>query len=288
MKKIWTKYLVVLCAFVCMLSMTACGKKEQSDRISYDNATKELLEEQYNEIKSYYEQNGYDLETSYGIANLDDFITYNVESIVAELETTYITADKEELEAMVEEDEEEYASQKTYLEATDGVGEYKENSICDVNVSCDEESQVYTGTFKFEKRDVMFTYTVDVEGNETTVVFEKDLTLTEILKKAGMNTLLGMGTVFLVLILISCVIGSLGLFSNTDNKSESKEAVAESTVSEASATVQPTAPAAPLPDEVEMAIVLATAIAAAEEETGSDGYRVRSVKRVKNSKWRRS
>lgn len=123
--------------------------------------------------------------------------------------------------------------------------------------------------------------------------FNKDLKLesvsvnahyepSEILGKAGMNTLIGMGTVFVVLIFMSIIISLLkfipALFDKS-GKQKKTEAVQE-TVVEAAPEESVEEPM----DDIELVAVIAAAIAA-YEGTSADGFVVRSVKRRKSNKW---
>ncbi|MBQ9886386.1 MAG: OadG family protein [Lachnospiraceae bacterium] len=112
------------------------------------------------------------------------------------------------------------------------------------------------------------------------------LTLKEILMKALINTLLGMGTVFIVLILISLIISCFTLISKLQNRSEAKKKAA---VEEVKPAVVETIPdeAEEYVDDNELIAVIAAAIAAAEG-TSVDGFRVRSIKRSKNNAWKRA
>ena len=112
------------------------------------------------------------------------------------------------------------------------------------------------------------------------------LTLKEIFMKALINTLLGMGTVFIVLILISLIISCFTLISKLQNRSEAKKKAA---VEEVKPAVVETIPdeAEEYVDDNELIAVIAAAIAAAEG-TSVDGFRVRSIKRSKNNAWKRA
>ena len=83
----------------------------------------------------------------------------------------------------------------------------------------------------------------------------------EILGNAALNTLMGMGVVFIVLILISLVISAFSLINKAEAKMHKQEA-----------PVKAPAPAAPAPaaveedvtDDTELVAVIAAAIAAYE------------------------
>lgn len=113
----------------------------------------------------------------------------------------------------------------------------------------------------------------------------------EILIKALTNTLLGMGTVFIVLIFIAFLISLLpkltGLIESVGRKK---------TAPAAPASKQPAAPAAasaPEPEQEELAddlelVAVITAAIAASEGVPADGFVVRSIKRSAQNKWKRA
>ena len=99
--------------------------------------------------------------------------------------------------------------------------------------------------------------------------------LGEVIKKAGMNTLMGMGTVFLVLILISIIIYFLGFIGKAGNKAvktPDKEPEKEKIVEAAAAEPED------LTDDFELVAVIAAAIAASEG-VPADSLVVRSIRR---------
>lgn len=280
MKRIWKKYLVLLCVMTCMLSLTACAKdKKDKETVTYNEETADYLKKQVKQA----EQSGY----SYTV---EEMAQQWKTQIISYIETNYISVERSELEALVEEDKEANASANSYLEATKGLGEYKEGSAYNIELDMSDTSLNASGMLEFEKRDVSFTLsetTEDGGSGELTVSFEKDLTIGEILKKAGLNTLLGMGTVFLVLILISLVISAFGLMSNEDKKADKAGADVVVTPA-ASASVHDTpAKETDVTDDTQLAAVIAAAIAA-YEGTSADGFVVRSIKRIERPKRRRA
>lgn len=270
MKKKLTKYLAVLCMFACVFSLTACG--EDAKKVTFSDDTEKVLTSE--------------LKTQNMDMTVEEYAQQSVESMVTQIEMNAINIERDELQAYYDDDPDTYEYVVSYLEATDGLGEYLDNSY-NYTFEMDDTSITMTGMLDFEELDVKFNYHYDYAASEMSLTFERELTLGEILQKAGMNTLLGMGTVFLVLILISCIIACFGLI-NGNGKAKTAPAAPATPVAPAT----PAAPVAqaqtPSSDE-EMAIVLAMAMALAEEENaGSDDYVVRSVKRSKNSKWRRA
>ncbi len=109
--------------------------------------------------------------------------------------------------------------------------------------------------------------------------------LGEIMMKALMNTVIGMGTVFVVLILISLIISSFTLISKIEGrKKKAAENPAGANVQPAPAAVQP-AVQEELSDDTELVAVIAAAIAAYEGSGSTDGFVVRSIRKSNKSKW---
>ena len=104
----------------------------------------------------------------------------------------------------------------------------------------------------------------------------------ELMKNAALNTLLGMGTVFVVLIFISFIIYLLGYIPKLQEKLANKDKKVEEK-KEAPVQAAP-APVAAAEDDAELVAVIAAAIAAAEG-TSTDGFVVRSIKRRKSNRW---
>lgn len=104
--------------------------------------------------------------------------------------------------------------------------------------------------------------------------------------RALMNTLMGMGTVFLVLIFISYIISLFGYI----NKFAAKKQVQEPTFV-VKAPVEPEPEPEPeeaeeeLTDDTELVAVITAAIAA-YAGTSSEGFQVRSIKRAAKSTWK--
>lgn len=110
-----------------------------------------------------------------------------------------------------------------------------------------------------------------------------EMSMGEMMEKAGLNTLLGMGTVFVVLVLIMAIIYAFAIIPKMQKKAADKKAAkTNNTQAEVSAPVA--APAAPvaqdLTDDLELVAVIAAAIAASEGAASTDGFVVRSIRRA--------
>lgn len=105
--------------------------------------------------------------------------------------------------------------------------------------------------------------------------------LGDVMKKAAMNTVMGMGTVFLVLILISIIIYFLGFIGKAGNKNKTvkmpEKAPEKEIAVEAAAAVPED-----LTDDFELVAVIAAAIAASEG-VPADSLIVRSIRRKTSS-----
>lgn len=120
------------------------------------------------------------------------------------------------------------------------------------------------------------------KSNITSIATNVEYTFGEKMEKAALNTLLGMGTVFCVLILISLIIGLFGFIPRLQDKLVKKPAAAPAP----RPAVAAPAPAAEedLSDDLELVAVISAAIAAYEGTSSTDGFVVRSIKRS-GKKW---
>ena len=101
----------------------------------------------------------------------------------------------------------------------------------------------------------------------------------QMMKKAGLNTLIGMATVFTVLILISLIIACFGIIPKIQKRmADKKNAQAPAKESAPVLAAQETS-ATEETDDLELVAVIAAAIAASEGRTSTDGFVVRSIRR---------
>ena len=108
----------------------------------------------------------------------------------------------------------------------------------------------------------------------------------ELLANAGLNTLMGMGVVFVVLILISFVISGFSLINKAEARMKNRGKQPETPAPKAPAA-QPVMEEDDVTDDTELAAVIAAAIAA-YEGTAAEGIVVRSIRKVNSLKtWKR-
>ncbi len=165
----------------------------------------------------------------------------------------------------------------------DDCGEFLE--IGDFTTEVTNTGVVLSAPLKGEERDADLQFAFDENGQMESITVNAHYSTGEILKKAGLNTILGMGTVFVVLIFISFIISLFEKIPALEAKFRKKEAAPAAPAPAPAAAAEPV-PAAQA-DDSELIAVIAAAIAAAEGTT-TDGFVVRSIKRRKSNKWNSS
>ena len=128
------------------------------------------------------------------------------------------------------------------------------------------------------KKNATVTWTIDMANSTSDVKVDVEKSFGELMTNAGLNTLLGMGTVFAVLILISIVITCFEFIPKIQAAFTKKEAAAPAAAVE-QAVAQIEAQEEELADDLELVAVISAAIAAAEG-TSTDGFVVRSIRRA--------
>lgn len=169
--------------------------------------------------------------------------------------------------------------------AKDELGAYVE--VGDQTVTTDGNNVIINSDVTYENKTADVELIVNSKTNTSeSMAFNINYTMGEKMEQAGLNTLMGIGIVFLMLIFLSFLISQFKHISKLTEKKDSK----------------PAAPAAPAPapapaeeeqeeelaDDGELVAVIAAAIAAYEGSTSTDGFVVRSIKRSKTNKWKRA
>ena len=120
------------------------------------------------------------------------------------------------------------------------------------------------------------------------MAFNINYTMGEKMEQAGLNTLMGLGIVFLMLIFLSFLISQFKHISNADREKRQQVCRTGSTRSCSCTRSCEEEPEEELADDGELVAVIAAAIAAYEGSTSTDGFVVRSIKRSKTNKWKRA
>lgn len=163
------------------------------------------------------------------------------------------------------------------------------------------DKDIVTVTIPVQFTDYVVDYEFTFEPNEkaeynpyvntynlTQVVVSAEHTMGELMEQAGMNTLTGMGVVFIVLIFISFIISLFKFLPGSGAKKQAKKEAEKKAEKKAEVTVAAPAaakPAAedPMKDQELVAVITAAVIAAngsGSAMVSSDKLVVRSIKRV--------
>ena len=221
---------------------------------------------------------------------LADFLVANIVSMPLETMQMYIDMDAEELQMILDQSGIPMTAEafkgvfNGYASAVEEYGAYV--STDGYELKGDEEEATHVTELTFEVHPAKITLVYNEKGIATSGTLDPVLSTGEILEKAGLNTVIGMGTVFVVLIFISCIIALLpkltGLITGTGKKKE--EPVKEAP----KAAMAPVAAAEEeLADDLESVAVIAAAIAA-YTGTSTDDFVVRSIKRSTTNKWKKA
>jgi len=255
------KFLLVLALSGCVLGMTACGSEETEPSL--------VVNEQLTQ----------NTDAILGIIN--DATTRNeVEMAAEQFDAQYGDGVGDEF----------IAACGIWEGSAEETGTYKEI----VKDSVEIEGTVDEFTISFEIQCSTRNADVELYYTEDTMLFpdmmiSPQYTLGEKMEKAALNTLLGMGTVFIVLILIMLIIMAFGVIPKIEKSIADKKAKKNSKTDAAvDNTIAQIIEKEELSDDTELVAVIAAAIAASEGAAGTDGFVVRSIKRANTNKWQRA
>ncbi len=241
---------------ILVLSFTGCGKSETTE---YDQT-------RFEQYAEFVVQNFEAMTTE----QLDSFSDMRDLQLDTQLMNAGLPVDGTDFLTMI----------SSWEAAEEECGAYVEHGDWTMEVKNDGVS--LTSEAKYENRDADIVFSFDEKGNMESMDISAHYSTGEILEKAGLNTVLGMGTVFVVLIFISFIIYLLGYIPKLQEKWANKDKKVEEK-KEAPVQAAP-APVAAVEDDAELVAVIAAAIAAAEG-TSTDGFVVRSIKRRKSNRW---
>lgn len=168
-------------------------------------------------------------------------------------------------------------------------GDYISHGEFSYDASKTELSVTTKAEFADRQAELEIIYKADLRGNlqlDSLTVSGK-YSMGEILEKAGLNTLLGMGTVFVVLIIISVIISLLKYIPKLQAAFSKKPEAQQAATAPAGVKEAPAVEVVEeetVEDDTELIAVIAAAIAASEG-TSTDGFVVRSIRRRRSNKW---
>ncbi len=158
----------------------------------------------------------------------------------------------------------------SYLGTNGGEIEYTDDSddyIVRINVNGSDHNAIVELVVTMESGTAQF----------TSIATNVEYSFGEKMEKAALNTLLGMGTVFVVLILISLIIS---LFAFIPKLTEKKKEPAKAQDVTTDNVVAQIAEKEELSDDLELVAVISAAIAAYEGSGSADGFVVRSIRKA--------
>ena len=264
------KFIALICMITCLLGLTACGSEEvysnyQQQKIEY---AKKVAEGEF----------------------LDMLIAYSDDRSIAALGENTAT----ELEYLMLENYKLNVDGKAFVGAVNSfksgletIGEI--TGTKNVTATVDDKQIIVDVEVTGTKKDAVAQIIVsnDMFMKLESAALNPTASMSELMQKAALNTLIGMGTVFVVLILISLIIACFGFIpkiqASMAAKKAAKTAAVDTTgVDKAVAQIveaENTASAANLTDDLELVAVIAAAIAASEGAASTDGFVVRSIRR---------
>lgn len=246
----------------CLFSLSACGKAEE-EVSSLDPMISESLQQQT-------------------VALLEQIV-----SIPADQMTMVIDSNREAgSEALA-------VGLEGYVGLVDELGAYVSAGTGSVKETDDGYEVAVNASF--EQRACEFVIGLDEDMvNIVSMSFNPEYTLGENMTKAGLNTLLGMGTVFIVLIFISLLISCFKYINVFEQKMKKGGAAAP-------APIPAPAPAAPAPvalttaaaagadeEEMEQLAIMTAIIEHTRRNASTDSLVVRPIKRAAGNRWKRS
>lgn len=238
------KWLLVLGMITCLAATSACGNTvaEGSDQLMETAVTQDQVNE-------------YVTNT---VSSLNQIVA---EGAVAQYESNGVV----------------YTALTSWESALKEMGDYRSVDAC--TFVQNEDGMTINVDITGTQRNATMEIILDADMNLSSVTTTVKYTMGDLMSKAGLNTLLGMGTVFVVLILISLIISCFNFIPKIQAAFSGKKK-AEASVDKAVAQIVGNEAVAQ-DDDLELVAVISAAIAAYEGSASSDGYVVRSIRKVR-------
>ena len=261
------KIIALACMITCIFGFTACESEP-----SYTEAELQKIDQAENIVKSTY---------------VPMLLNYSQE----EMKASFESYTSEELEYIFEEsanlivDGYAFVSALSSFESTkEVIGEVV--SIGEAESKIDGDTIVIevtvTGANKDAKAEVIVSN--DMFYKLESASLNEEATMGDLMTKAALNTLIGMGTVFIVLILISVIIALFGFIPKIQAKMANRGKEEETKIESIDNTIAQIVEKEDVTDDFELVAVIAAAIAASEGQASTDGFVVRSIRKVNRRK----
>ncbi len=236
-------------ALICILGMTACGSSADETASNTLGITEE------------------------DAINYADQVIDSIRTIVAQNMQEQYASDPVVSAALA-----------SWESALEDIGEVE--SIAGHEVLMDEEGATINVAVDGSSHDATIEILLDDELMLTSISTNVKYSLGELMKNAALNTILGMGTVFVVLILISLIIYCFAFIPKIQAAFSKKPEEKPAAPAPAPAAVPAAVEEEELTDDLELVAVIAAAVAASEGAASTDGFVVRSIRRAGASRWK--
>ena len=245
-----------------VFSLAGCGANNKEE-VQYDQAY--MMNNVQRSIESFDVMNEQDIEMFKDMADVQLTLT---------LISAGLPVEADDFLAMID----------AWQAAIDECGPLTEVNLANYQFEEKKDSALITLDAKFQDREADIVIEFDNKMNMESLTVNGHYSIGEILTKAGLNTLLGMGTVFVVLIFISFIIYLFKFIPDIQDKLAKKNKPAEKAATPAPAPVAAAPVVEESADDEELVAAIAAAIAA-YEGTSTDDFVVRSIKRRKSNRW---
>lgn len=260
------KLLALMCMITCIFGLTACGSEEaltdyEQQKVSY---AQQLASQKVVPL----------LGTFMDDTAASSFDEYSAEEIEYMVGNDYqLNADGNAVKGGI----------RSFYSAKEAIGNIV--TVGEAKAEIDDDQIIVHVTVQGEKKDA-----------EAEIIFSNDMfmvmesaalnpvaSMGDMMGKAALNTLIGMGTVFVLLILISLIISCFGIIPKMQAKREqkkTKDEVKTEGINKAVAQIVEQEESVDVSDDLELVAVIAAAIAASEGAASTDGFVVRSIRRT--------
>ena len=263
------KLLALICMITCILGLTGCGSEAE-----VSSRDQMLMDDAMAFSKAYL--------IPMCVSNSQDALLEQVETFTYE-EIEFFYETNEELPVYLD----GYAfvsALNSFNSAIDIIGTVNKDSIGEATAEIDGNQIIVQVQIKGEKKDAIAELILSKDSflKLESAALNPVETMGDLMKKAALNTLIGMGTVFGVLILIIFVISAFNLIPKVQKWfDERKEKKVEATgIDNAVAQIEQQE-SEELADDLELVAVIAAAVAAYEGSASTDGFVVRSIRKAR-------
>ncbi len=260
------KFLTLLVMITCIFGLTACGK--ETETVSYDEASVQSVCSMLYDTMS-------TEQTADILDQLNAMSSDDLASVVANFKQYGINISGDAL----------IKGMESALSSKEDAGDMMGIESYDITADNDSVTAVMSikGSVRNIKMEVLFDEEMVVESVTSNIQYS----FGEQMVRAALNTVLGMGTTFAILILISLIISCFTFIPKIQERLTKKETVEEIKAVSVDNTIAQIVKNEELSDDSELVSVIAAAIAAYEGTT-TDGFVVRSIKRSNKRNWQKA